>query len=72
MPSLCRARPSAIQWLVPLLVAFTTLAGPADAQVLYGSVVGRVSDTSQAVVPGARVVRHPPGNQPRPRGHDRR
>jgi hypothetical protein len=39
-----------------LALAFLALAGPASAQVLYGSLVGRVSDTSQAVVPAAQVI----------------
>jgi hypothetical protein len=32
------------------------IVGPADAQVLYGSIVGSVTDASQASVPGAAVI----------------
>jgi hypothetical protein len=39
-----------------LLLAFLTLVGPADAQVLYGSIVGTVTDASQAAVPRAAVT----------------
>jgi hypothetical protein len=42
--------------LVALAVAILGLAGPADAQGLYGSIVGNVVDTSQAAVPGAQVT----------------
>jgi hypothetical protein len=44
--------------LVGALLASTilALAAPAGAQVLYGSLVGRVSDASQAVAPGAEVI----------------
>ena len=42
--------------LAALAAALLAGAGPTDAQVLYGSIVGRVSDTSQAVVPGAKVI----------------
>jgi hypothetical protein len=42
--------------LALLVVAILTLAGPADAQVIYGSMVGNVSDTSAAAVPGAAVT----------------
>ena len=38
------------------LVFLLSASSPAGAQVLYGSLVGRVSDTSQAVVPGADVI----------------
>lgn len=56
-----------------LLVAIATLsliigvaAGPAAAQVLYGSIVGRVTDSSSAVVPGASVrATHKDTNQTR-------
>jgi Carboxypeptidase regulatory-like domain/TonB dependent receptor-like, beta-barrel len=37
-------------------VALLALTGPSDAQILYGSVVGNVTDTSQAGVPGATVT----------------
>ena len=38
------------------LLLLSALAGRAEAQVLYGSIVGRVSDASQAAVPGATVT----------------
>ena len=38
------------------VVAILALTGPADAQVLYGSIVGNVTDPSQASVPGAAVT----------------
>jgi hypothetical protein len=56
MRSLCSVRPIKLPLLAILVVTLATLSGPADAQVLYGSLVGRVSDTSLAVVPGVRVV----------------
>jgi hypothetical protein len=37
-------------------VALLALTGPSEAQILYGSVVGNVTDTSQAGVPGATVT----------------
>src|SRR5512133_3889268 len=40
--------------LLPVLV-FVGATRPATAQVLYGSVVGTVSDPSGAVIPGATV-----------------
>ncbi len=44
---------------IRLIVAIATvswlLAAPAAAQVLYGSITGRVTDSSDAVVPGAAV-----------------
>jgi Carboxypeptidase regulatory-like domain len=40
-----------------LLVWLSSVAGPpANAQVLYGSVVGTVTDQSQALIPGATVT----------------
>jgi hypothetical protein len=52
----------ATEWLkaccdmrVGVLVAVLAHAPPAGTQVLYGSVVGRVCDASQAAVPGATV-----------------
>ena len=42
--------------LATLVVTILALAGPADAQVLYGSIVGDVVDTSGAAVPGATVT----------------
>ena len=52
---LTRRRPGRLL-LPPLLGAILALAGPAGAQVLYGSLVGRVTDASQAVVPSAEVT----------------
>jgi hypothetical protein len=56
MTHLCRPRPSELRLLAVLLLAVLAPAVPTAAQVLYGSLVGRVSDTSLAVVPGARVI----------------
>ena len=42
-------------WLL-LVAALLALAGPSDAQVLYGSIVGNVTDTTDASVPGATVT----------------
>ena len=42
--------------LATLVVATLAFAGPADAQVLFGSIVGTISDTSEASVPGATVT----------------
>ncbi|MGH9161062.1 MAG: carboxypeptidase regulatory-like domain-containing protein, partial [Vicinamibacteraceae bacterium] len=39
-----------------LLLAVAGPAPPADAQVLYGSIVGTVTDSSRAAVPGATVT----------------
>ena len=49
-------RSTGLSLLALLVVAILALAGPADAQVLYGSIVGNVTDTSQASVPGASVT----------------
>ena len=49
-------RTAALPQLAVLAIAILALAGPADAQVLYGSIVGNVTDTSQASVPGATVT----------------
>lgn len=38
-----------------LALALLTIVAPVRAQVLYGSLVGAVTDSSQAAVPGARV-----------------
>ena len=40
------------------------LAAPSRAQVLYGSIVGQVADTTGAIVPGATVRITQQGNQP--------
>jgi hypothetical protein len=53
-----RSQRSTVLWAVPLVVAaltFTSAATRLDAQVLYGSLVGTVTDQSGAVVPGAQV-----------------
>jgi hypothetical protein len=42
--------------LLSLLLALTSLLHSANAQVLYGSVTGNVSDQSGAVVPGASIT----------------
>ncbi len=42
--------------VLSLLLALTALLQPANAQVLYGSVTGNVSDQSGATVPGATVT----------------
>ena len=50
-------RPTRIPLLVILVAAGVwALAGPSDAQILYGSVVGNVTDSSRAGVPGATVT----------------
>jgi hypothetical protein len=42
--------------LVLFLFAVWSMRSPADAQVLYGSIVGNVRDTSGAAIPAASVV----------------
>ena len=49
-------RPTGLAFLAVLVAALLALAGPAGAQVLYGSLVGNVADTSGATVPGATVT----------------
>ena len=49
-------RPARLPQIAVLSAALLALAGRAEAQVLYGSLVGRVSDASQAAVPGATVT----------------
>ncbi len=49
-------RPTELALLAVLVAALLALAGPSDAQVLYGSLVGNVADTSGATVPGATVT----------------
>ena len=46
------------------------LAAPVRAQVLYGSVVGTVEDSTGAVVQGAAVVLTSADSGPEPGGHD--
>lgn len=49
-----------------LIVSGTMLAPPANAQILTGSIVGQVADTSGAVVPAASVrITHKETNQTR-------
>ncbi len=55
-----------------LAIAASVPAEPAGAQVLYGSIVGGVTDSQGAIVPGAHRDDYRQGNQPRTRdGHDR-
>jgi hypothetical protein len=49
-------RPTRLALLAVLVAALLALAGPAGAQVLYGTLVGNVADTSGAAVPGATVT----------------
>jgi hypothetical protein len=49
-------RPKWLPHLALAAVALLVLAGPSDAQVLYGSIVGNVTDSTQAPVPGATVT----------------
>ena len=49
-------RSMGLSLLAILVVAILAFALPADAQVLYGSIVGNVSDSSQAAIPGATVT----------------
>ncbi len=46
------------RWLIALVVCATALwlPVPSEAQVLYGSVVGQVLDSSQSAMPGADVL----------------
>lgn len=56
MRSLDGRRPAALALLAVVVMAILALAAPSDAQILYGSVVGNVTDSSQAGVPGASVT----------------
>jgi len=49
-------RPTQLSLLAALAAGLLALAGPADAQILYGTLVGNVTDSSQAGVPGATVT----------------
>ena len=49
-------RSAGLALLAVVVVAILALAGPSDAQILYGSVVGNVTDSSHAGVPGATVT----------------
>jgi hypothetical protein len=49
-------RTTGLPLLALLVVAILALAGPSDAQVIYGSIVGTVTDTSAAATPGAGVT----------------
>src|SRR5262245_49871151 len=51
-----RQQPAATTQAPVLLAALLALAGGVEAQVLYGSLVGRVSDAGEAAVPGATVT----------------
>lgn len=52
-----RATPLWRAWVVSSCLVFAILlAVPASAQVLYGSIVGNVTDTSSAALPGATVT----------------
>lgn len=52
-----RAWPIGRAWVIAACLAFAILlAVPAAAQVLYGSIVGNVSDASGAALPGATVT----------------
>ena len=49
--------------IAALLGLFATVAPTLDAQVKYGNVRGRVTDTSGAIVAGAEVILTNPGTQ---------
>jgi hypothetical protein len=51
-----RTRPGLVLTAATLLALATLLPGPVQAQVLYGSIVGNVADTTKAPVPGATVT----------------
>jgi hypothetical protein len=48
-------RIQSIQWVLALLLTGAMVSFSTEAQVLYGSIVGNVTDDSGAVVPGATV-----------------
>jgi hypothetical protein len=49
-------RPFLTRFALAVLVAISSLAGSVNAQVLYGSLVGNVTDQNGAAVPGATVT----------------
>jgi hypothetical protein len=49
-------RPGRLPQIAVLSAVLLVPAGRAEAQVLYGSIVGRVSDASESAVPGATVT----------------
>ncbi len=49
-------RATRLAFLAVLVTALVALAGPSSAQVLYGSIVGSVTDPTHAAVPGATVT----------------
>src|SRR5712691_3333122 len=51
-----RTRPGLVLTSAAMLALATLLPGPVHAQVLYGSIVGNVADTTKAAVPGATVT----------------
>src|SRR5262245_39659026 len=51
-----RLRPTGLAFVAVFAAALLALAGSAQAQVLYGSVVGTVADSTHAAVPGATVT----------------
>ena len=56
MRSLDGRRSAGLAFLAVVVVAILALAAPSDAQILYGSVVGNVTDSTHAGVPGAAVT----------------
>jgi hypothetical protein len=56
MRCLNKSRPAGLPLIAALVAITLALAGPCDAQVLYGSLVGNVVDTSQAAVSEASVI----------------
>ena len=46
-----------MRWLIALFLSFVACV-PATAQILYGGLVGNVTDASDAAVPGALVIIH--------------
>jgi hypothetical protein len=55
-------RRAGLSRLAVLVAVLAAMAGPAQAQVLYGSLVGHVADASHAGVPGAPVTLIHPGS----------